>query len=208
MCSIEHTIYYHAVDVEVWLNLVVADVQHLLFHLGRIIETVIWLQLEVWAHLLLGIVLDSLGLCLYLWLILCYQLLQEVVHIVRVFSHRLLERIRCIVLISHQLSLLGAQLGYLHHQRKCIECSATISTTTRSIKHTATQIAIVQTCQDSLLGGIYYYNSIRSLASAALCILLTLGDISITQASQLLLGINPNHSIVCGSRQHIAPLLL
>ena len=55
MGGIENTVHLHAVDVEVWLNLIIGNVEHLLLHLRRIIEAVVWLQLEVLAFSLLCI---------------------------------------------------------------------------------------------------------------------------------------------------------
>ena len=61
MSCIEHTVHLHAVDVEVWLDLIVRDVEHLLLHLCRIVEAVVWLQLEVLALSLLSISLNVAG---------------------------------------------------------------------------------------------------------------------------------------------------
>ena len=34
VCCIEYAIYLHAVDIEIWLYLVIADIEHFLFHFG------------------------------------------------------------------------------------------------------------------------------------------------------------------------------
>ena len=145
MCSIEDTINNNTIDIEIRLNLIVAQIQHFLLHLGRIIETIIRLQLKVCPHLFLGIVLDSLCLGLSLWCVLCNKLLKEAIDIVRVFSHSLLKRIRCIILISHQLPHLCSQLGNLNNNWECIELTCTVCTMTRCLVNTATQITIIQT---------------------------------------------------------------
>ena len=130
MSCVEHTVHNHAVDVKVRFYFVVAQVQHLLLHLSRIVETVVRLQLEVGSHLLAGKLLDGLGLGLGLWCVLSNQLLQEVVHIVRVFSHRALQRVRGVVLITHQFGLLGTQLSNLHYQGEGVVLIRAVGTMT------------------------------------------------------------------------------
>ena len=89
--SIEHTIHLHAIDIEVGLHLVVRDVEHLLLHLRRIVEAVVGLKLEVASLGLAGILLYGLGFGVGLGCILLDELLKEVVHIGRVFGHRVLK---------------------------------------------------------------------------------------------------------------------
>ena len=91
MSCIEHAVHLHAVDVEVWLDLIVRDVEHLLLHLCRIVEAVVWLQLEVLALSLLSISLNVAGFSISLWRIFLDQLLQECVYILGVLSHCLLQ---------------------------------------------------------------------------------------------------------------------
>ena len=91
MSSIEHTVHLHAVNVEVWLDLIVRDVEHLLLHLGRIVEAVVWLELEVLALGLLSISLNVAGLSISLRCILLDELLQEIVYILGVLCHRFLQ---------------------------------------------------------------------------------------------------------------------
>ena len=79
--SIEHTIHLHAIDIEVGLHLVVRDVEHLLFHLRRIVEAVVGLKLEVASLGLAGILLYGLGFGVGLGCILLDELLKEVVHV-------------------------------------------------------------------------------------------------------------------------------
>ena len=113
--SIHHTPLHYAVKIEIRLYLLVADVQQLLLHLCRVVETVVRLQPEVLALSLLRILLNGARLRIRLRRILRYQLLQEVVHILGILRHRLLERKIGIRVIPHQLSLLSPQLRYLHH---------------------------------------------------------------------------------------------
>ena len=91
MGGIEHTVHLYAVDVEVWLDLIIGNVEHLLLHLRRIIESVVWLQLEVLAFSLLCIRFYRLGFSISLRSIFLDELLQEIIHILAVLSHRLFE---------------------------------------------------------------------------------------------------------------------
>ena len=94
-------------------------------------------------------------------------------------GHRLLQRIGGIVGITHNLSLLGTQLGYLDNQREGIVLACAISTMDSGLEYSLAQFAIVETGQRSLLGGIDNDDGIRCLASPTLCILGTLGNISL-----------------------------
>ena len=84
----------------------------------------------------------------------------------------------------------------------------TIGTMNGGFKDTLAQVAIVEAGKDSLLGGVDNDDSVRRLASTTLGIFLALGNVSIAQASQVFLLIDPNHSVVGSSLQLVAPLLL
>ena len=76
------------------------------------------------------------------------------------------------------------------------------------LKDLLTQIAIVETCEDSLLRGVDDDDGIRCLTPTALGILGTLGDVGLAESCEILLLVNPYHSIVGGIGQQVAPLLL
>ena len=209
MSGIEHTIYLYAVDVEVWLNLIIGNVEHLLLHLRRIIEAVVWLQFEVLALSLLGILFYRLGLSISLWSIFLDELLQEIIHILAVLSHRLFERIVGIAGISHQFALLGTQLGNLGYDREGVEIRVgSIGTVDTCHIHLLAQFAVLEIGKDRLLGGVDDDDAVRCLASAALCIFLALCNVSIAQSGELFLAVHPNYGVVGSGRKKIAPLLL
>ena len=60
--GIEHTVDEYTVNIKIGLYFFVGDVKQLLLHLGRIIEAVVGLKLEVGSLSLTGKVLDSLRL--------------------------------------------------------------------------------------------------------------------------------------------------
>ena len=103
---IEHTIYQDTIHIEVRLDFIVADIQLLVLHLCRIVETVVRLQFEVRTSRLSGKFLDGLGLGISLRLVLRDQAFQESIHILRRLRHGVLQRVGSIVGIAHQLSLL------------------------------------------------------------------------------------------------------
>ena len=209
MGGIEHTVHLYAVDVEVWLNLIIGNVEHLLLHLRRIIESVVWLQLEVLAFSLLCIRFYRLGFSISLRSIFLDELLQEIIHILAVLSHRLFERIVGIVVISHQLALLGTQLGNLGYDREGVEFwVSTIGTVDACHIHLFAQFAVLEIGEDRLLGGVDDDDAVRRLASAALSIFLTLCNVSIAQSGELFLAVYPNHGVIGSGRKKIAPLLL
>ena len=209
MGGIEHTIHLYAVDVEVWLDLIIGNVEHLLLHLRRIIESVVWLQLEVLALRLLGIRFYRLGFSISLRSIFLDELLQEIIHILAVLSHRLFERIVGIVGISHQLALLGTQLGNLGYDREGVEFwVSTIGTVDACHIHLLAQFAVLEIGEDRLLGGVDDDDAVRRLASAALSIFLALCNVCIAQSGELFLTVYPNHGVVGSGRKKIAPFLL
>ncbi len=209
MGGIEHTVHLYAVDVEVWLNLIIGNVEHLLLHLRRIIEAVVWLQLEVLALSLLGIRFYRLGFSISLRSIFLDELLQEIIHILAVLSHRLFERIVGIVVISHQLALLGTQLGNLGYDREGVEIwVGSIGTVDACHIHLLAQFAVLEIGEDRLLGGVDDDDAVRRLASAALCIFLALCNVSIAQSGELFLAVHPNHGVVGSGRKKIARFLL
>ncbi|CCZ13552.1 unknown [Prevotella sp. CAG:1092] len=209
VCSIHHTSLHHAVKIEIRLYLLVADVQQLLLHLCRVVETVVRLQPEVLALSLLRILLNGARLRIRLRRILRYQLLQEVVHILGILRHRLLERKISIRVIPHQLSLLSPQLRYLHHQRESVvPLTSAVGTMNARLIHPSAQLPVLQARQYRLLSGVYYHDAIFRLAATALSILLALRYVSLAQTSQLSLALHPYHRIVGSLRQQVAPVLL
>ena len=90
---IEHTVEKYAIDREIGLHFVVGDIQHLLLHLGRIVEAVIGLEFEVGTLGLAGIVLDGLRLGIGLRTVGLDQVLQEGIDIIGCLGHRVLQRI-------------------------------------------------------------------------------------------------------------------
>ena len=209
MGSIEHTVHLHAVDVEVWLNLIISDVEHLLLHLGRIIEAVVWLQLEVLALGLLSVSFDIAGFGISFRRILLDELLQEIVYILGVLRHSLLQRVLGVVVVTHQLSLLGTQLGNLGNDREGVELRiGAIRTMDAGHIHLAAKLTVLKIGEDSLLGGVHDDDAVRRLAATALSILFALCDIGIAQTGEFLLTVHPNHGVVGSSRKKIAKLLL
>ena len=206
--SIEHTIEQHTIDIEIRLHLVFGDVQQLLLHLGRIVETVIRLQLEVRASRLTGKVLDGLRLSISLRPVLGNQALQEGIDILRSLGHRALQRVGGIVGIAHQRSLLSPQFGNLHDNGEGVVAVRTISTMDGSLKDLLTQVAVVEVGENRLLRGVHDDDRIGCLASPTLRIFLALSNIGLTESCQIFLLIDPDHCIVGGSLQLVAPLLL
>ena len=206
---IEHTIDQHAVDIEIRLHLIVRDVEQGLLHLGRIVETVVGLEVEIGTLALSGKVLDGLGLSIGLGRIFLDQVLQEGIDILRSLGHRVLQGIGSIAGIAHQLGLLSTQLGNLANNLKRVVLSlGTIGTMNGGFKDPLAQVAIVEAGKDSLLGGVDNDDCVRRLASTTLGIFLALGNVSIAQACQVFLLIDPNHSVVGSSLELVAPLLL
>ena len=197
--SIEDTILEHAVDGEVRFYLVFADVQQFLLHLRRIVEAVVRLELEVGTLCLLGKLLDSLRLCISLGTILADEVLQEGINIVRRLSHCVFQRVRGIVFVSHQLALLSTQLGNLSSNGEGVVLVGTICTMDRSLINAFAQVAIIETGKEGLLGGIHNDDSVGSLASSALGVLLTLGDIGFAQSCQIFLLVDPHQGVVGSS---------
>ena len=207
--SIEHTVDLYAVDIEIRFYLVVCNVEEFLLHLCGIVESVVGLQLEVITLQFLSVFFDSLGLCLSLGSVFLDELSQEAVHVLTVLRHGLLERVVGIVVVAHELSLLGTQLGYFGNDREGVELwIGGIGTMDTCLVHTAAKVAVSKRGEDRLLGGVDDYHAVRSLTATALCVFLALSYISIAQASQLVLALYPYHSIVGGCRQEVVPLLL
>ena len=78
----------------------------------------------------------------------------------------------------------------------------------RGLKHALAQVAIVETGQNSLLRGVHDDDGIGSLTATTIGILLALSQIGLAETCQVLFLVDPDHSIVGGSLQGIAPLLL
>ena len=207
--SIEDTILQYAVDIEVGLHLVFRDVEQFLLHLGRIVEAVIGLQLELLSLGLLGEVLDSLRLGIGSRTIGLDEVLQEGIYIVGSLGHGALQRVGRIVGIAHQRSLLGPQLGNLDDEGEGVMLLVgAVGTMDRSLEDTLSQVAVVEIGEQCLLSGIDDHDGVGCLLAEVLGILGALGDIGIGEASELLLGVDPDDGVVGGSRQLIAPLLL
>ena len=107
MGGIEDTVDQYAVDVEIGLDLFFGEVIGGLLHLGRIVEAVVGLKVEVGTFSLTGIGLD--GLCLFVGLgsVLADELFQEGINLFGGLCHGLLKRQRGIVLVTHQFCLLS-----------------------------------------------------------------------------------------------------
>ena len=206
---VEHTVDLHAVNIEVGLYLVVGDIEHLLLHLGRIVEAVVGLQTEVGTLKLLGILLDDSCLGIGLGRIVLDELAQEVVDILWILSHCALERVVGVGGVAHEFALLGTQLCKLCYDGECVVLGVGgISAVDACLKHLATQVAILQTGEDGLLCGIDDDDAIGRLAATALGVLFALGNVGIAESGELLLAVYPNHGVVGGSWQEVAPLLL
>ena len=78
----------------------------------------------------------------------------------------------------------------------------------RGLKHTLAQVAIVETGQNGLLRGVHDDDGIGSLSATTLGILLALSQIGLAETCQVLFLVDPDHSIIGGSLQGVAPLLL
>ena len=206
--SIEHTIDEHAVDIEIRLHLVFRDIQHLLLHLLRIVEAVVGLQLEVGTLRLAGKVLDGFGLSLGLRRIFANQVLEEGIDVFRCLGHRLLQRIRSIVGIAHNLCLFCTQLGNLYHDGEGVVLTSAVGSMDRSLVNLLAQLTVVEAGQQSLLCGVDDDDGIGSFAASALSILGTLGDIGFAETCQIFFLIYPHDCIVGGSRKLITPLCL
>ena len=76
------------------------------------------------------------------------------------------------------------------------------------LEHLAAQVAILQTGEDRLLCGVDDDDAIGRLAATALGILLALGNVGIAESGEQLLAVYPNHGVVGGGGQEVAPLLL
>ena len=207
--GIEHTILQNAVNGEIRLHLVVGDIELGFLHLGRIIEAIVGLELEIGALRLLCESLNGLGLEIGLRRISGDERLQESVDILGGLGHGALQRIRGIVGIAHDLGLLSTQLGYLTGQGEgVVLLLCTIGTMDGGLVDTLAEFAIVETGQDGLLGGIDDDDGIGGLSATAVSILTALGQIGLTETGEVFLLIDPHHSIVSGGRQIVAPLLL
>ena len=147
--SIEHTIEQYAVDIEVGLHLVLRDVEQLLLHLSGIVEVVVGLEVEVSdgetvGHMLAGKVLDGLCLGISLGHIGLNQVRQEIVDIHWGLGHRILQRIRGIIRIAHDLGLLGTQLGNLDNQWEGIVLACSIGTMDRGFVNLLAQLTVIE----------------------------------------------------------------
>ena len=206
--SKENTIDQHAVNIEVGLHIVIVDVELLFLHLGRIVETVVGLQLEVGTHCLTGIFLDSLGLCVCLRLILTDQTLQESIDILWCLRHGVLQRIRSIVGLTHQLCLLGTQFSNLNNDREGVVLSCAVSTVNRCFINLLAEFAVVETGQRLLLGGVDNHDGVWCFLTTTLGIFGTLLNICLTESGQVFFLVYPYDSIVGSRCQHVAPLCL
>ena len=205
---IEHTIYQNTIHVEVRLDFIVADVQLLVLHLCRIVETVVGLQLEVRTGRLSGKFLDGLGLGISLRLVLRDQAFQESIHILRRLRHGVLQGVGSIVGIAHQLSLLCTQLGNLADDVVGVKLTGAVRTMNGSLIDLTAQVAVVETGQKGLLRGIDDDDGVWRLAATALGIFLALLYVCLVQSRKLLLAVHPHHGIISGVENQVAPFLL
>ena len=143
--GIEDAVDEHAVNIEVCLDLVVADVEHLALHLGRIVEAVVGLELEVGAFRLAGKLLDGLGLGIGYGLVLGDEALQEGIDIVWRLGHGLLQRIGGIVGKAHELGLLGAQLGNLGDKGVGVEAAGAVAAVDGSLVDLTPEVSVFET---------------------------------------------------------------
>ncbi len=137
------------------------------------------------------------------------RLLQEVVYILGILGHRLLQRVVGVGVVAHQLSLLGTELGNLGYDREGVELRVgAVCTMDACHINLAAELTVLKIGEDSLLGGVHDDDAVRSLAATALCILLALCDVGIAQSGKFLLAVHPNHGVVGSGRKKIAQLLL
>ena len=127
---------------------------------------------------------------------------------VNIFPIQIDQRVGGVVGKAHDLGLLGTQLGYLHHQWEGVVLPCTVGTMDGGFVDFLAQLAVAKTGQQGLLCGVHDDDGVGCLASPALSILGTLGDIGLAETGQLLLLVDPHHCIVGGSRQYVAPLRL
>ena len=207
--SIEHTIDQHAVNIEIRLYLVLADVQHGFLHLGRIVEAVVRFKLEVSTLGLLCKFLDGLCLSVSLRTVGSNQTFQEVVDVFRCLGHRVVQRIGGIAGIAHDFCLFGTQLSHLADNIIGIILRiGSVGTMNAGFVNLFAKFTIVKTGQWSLLRGIHDDNGIRRLTTTTFSILLALGNVGLAKSCQVFLLVNPHDGIVGGSLKEVAPLLL
>ena len=151
---------------------------------------------------------DGLRLCLSLGAIGLDEVLQEGIHVIGRLGHGVLERVSSIIGIAHQFALLGTELGNLADKGKGVMLVGTVSTMDGSLVDTLAQVAIVETGKDGLLGGVDDDDGVGCLSATTLSIFLALGDIGLTETSQVFFLIYPHHSVVGGCLKLITPLLL
>ena len=123
-------------------------------------------------------------------------------------GHGVLERVFGIVLISHQLCLLGTQFGNLHHQWIGVELVGAVAAIDRCLIDLAAQVTVVQAGQQRLLGGVDDDDGVGCFLAQALSILGALCQVGLTQSCQVFLLVDPHHGVVGGVRHQLAPLLL
>ena len=209
MSSIEYTIYLNAIHIEVRLDFIVRDIEHLLLHLGRIVEAVVWLELEVLALALLCVSFDFAGLGICLRSVFLDEALQEVVYVLGILGHRLLQRIIGIGAVAHQLSLLGTELGNLGYDREGVEHRVgTVGTVDACHVNLAAELTVLEIGEDSLLGSVHDDDAVWSLVAQAFCIFLALCDVGVAESGKFFLAVHPNHRVVGSCRKKIAKLLL
>ena len=144
--GIENTIDEYAVNIEVGLYLVVADIQLLLLHLGRIVKAVVGLKLEGCSLALASEFLY--GLCFGIGLrgILGDETLQKSVDVFRCLGHRFFQRIGGIVGIPHDFCLLSTELCNLANKRESIVLRiGAVSAMDGSLIDLLSQVAVVET---------------------------------------------------------------
>ena len=204
----EHAINQHRIEVEIGFHLIFREVELLLLHLSRIIETVVRLQFEISSHGFLRIRLDGARFLIGLWRASTNQLLEESVQIVHIFRHCIVQRVSRIILESHQFGLLCTQLCHLNDDGEGVEISRSVGTMNRSIEHTLAQCTVFKACQDGLLRGVGNHDAVRRLAITALSVFLALCDIRLTQSGQVFNLVHPNGRFVGSFWQHVTKILL
>ena len=196
--GIEHAVDEYAVHIEIGFYLVLAHIEQLLLHLCRVVETVVGLEVECRTLGLTGKSLNLLGLGIGLGCILTDEVLQKGIDILWCLGHRLLQRVRRVVGITHNLGLLGTQLGNLADDGVGVVLASAVGTMNAGLKDLLAQLAIVEGGQNGLLGGVYNDDGIGSLLAQVLSVLGALGDVSLRESCQIFFLVNPHHSIIGG----------
>ena len=125
--GIEHAVDLYAVDVEIRLHLVLRQIELCLLHLGRVVETVVGLEVEVRALGLTGVSLDGGCLFVSVGAVSLDEVVQESIDVIRSLGHRFLQRVSSIIGITHDLALFGSEFCHLHDNGQCVVFTCTVA---------------------------------------------------------------------------------